>query len=337
MRTSEFQYDLPRTAIAQEPIEPRHRARLLDTRDRTDHTFQELPSLLRPGDLVVVNRTRVRKARLRGKKRGSGGRVELLMLGRDGAHWRALVRPARKVRPGTVIEIEELTATILAGPHEGMARVSLAAPNGSDPEEHIERLGEVPLPPYFQGRLADPERYQTMFAKALGSAAAPTAGLHFTPEVFRGLGDRGVVVCEIELSVGLDTFRPISSSRIEDHRIHSEEYSIPPEAAAAVAHTREREGRVVAVGTTVVRALESAASGGGVRPGPGTSELFITPGYRFSVVDLLVTNFHVPGSSLVVLVAAFMGPAWREAYRLALERGYRFLSFGDAMLAGPNR
>jgi S-adenosylmethionine:tRNA ribosyltransferase-isomerase len=333
VRTSDFVYELPPASIAQVPAEPRDAARLLVTRGLEDHRFSDLPDLLAAGDLVVVNRTRVRRARLRGRKEGSGGRVEALLLRPTPRGWEALLRPARRLRPGSRLQFGEIRATVVAGPERGEGLLELDS-GGVPLEEALERWGEVPLPPYFTGRLEDPERYQTVYAARPGSAAAPTAGLHFTPEVLRRLGERGIDLAAVDLDIGVDTFRPIAEGRLEEHRMHREDFSVGVEAATAVAAARRRGGRVVAVGTTVVRALESAAGAdGGIRPGPGTTDLFITPGFEFRAVDLLLTNFHVPGSTLVVLVAAFMGEGWREAYRVALERGYRFLSFGDAMLA----
>jgi len=333
VRTSDFVYDLPEAAIAQVPAEPRDSARLLVAEGLEDRRFADLPDLLAAGDLVVVNRTRVRRARLLGHKEDGGGRVEALLLRPTPAGWEALVRPARRLRPGARLRFGGIAAVVVAGPDQGQALLSLDA--GEVPlEEALDRWGQVPLPPYFTGHLDDPERYQTVYAAAPGSAAAPTAGLHFTPEVLRRLGDRGIEVAAVELGIGVDTFRPIAASHLEEHHMHREDYLIDEPEAAAVAAARRRGGRVVAVGTTVVRALESAADAdGAVRPGPGSTGLFITPGYPFRVVDRLVTNFHVPGSTLVVLIAAFMGEAWHELYRVALERGYRFLSFGDAMVA----
>jgi S-adenosylmethionine:tRNA ribosyltransferase-isomerase len=332
LKVEDFTYSLPESSIAQEAIEPRHAARLLDTRDMSDHRFVELPSLLRPGDLVVVNETRVRSARLTGTRRGTGGAIELLVLtGRPDGLWEALARPSRRLRPGIVIDMEGLTATVVDGPADGMVVVDLEAP---DVEAAIAAAGDVPLPPYFKGTLEDSARYQTMFARRTGSAAAPTAGLHFTPEVVERLGERGVAIASIDLHVGIDTFRPISDPELENHVMHSEWCGVPEQAAVAIEDVRRSGGRVVAVGTTVVRALESFANDDGtVRAAQGDTDLFLKPGDRFRVVDALVTNFHVPGSTLVVLVAAFMGERWRQAYQTALDRGYRFLSFGDAMYA----
>ncbi|MEX1124821.1 MAG: S-adenosylmethionine:tRNA ribosyltransferase-isomerase, partial [Acidimicrobiia bacterium] len=257
MRVSDFIYPLPESAIAQEPIEPRHDSRLLDTRDLSDHRFLDLPQLLDPGDLVVVNDTKVRSARLVGVKTGSGGNVELLVLGPlpDG-NWQALARPSRRLRLGVRIEFPGLTATIVEGPEHGLVTVDLEA---GDVEDAIERAGEMPLPPYFKGHLSDPGRYQTMFARLPGSAAAPTAGLHFTDEVVAGLANRRIEVATIDLHVGVDTFRPMTVEMIEDHRMHTEWCAVPEATVAAVAAARARGGAVVAIGTTVVRALESSA------------------------------------------------------------------------------
>lgn len=328
MKVSEFQFDLPDTAIAQAAIEPRHDSRLLDTRDWTDHRFLELPELLRPGDLVVVNETKVRAARLIGKRTETGGKVELLLLDRtQQGVWEALARPTRRLRPGVVIDFGDLEATVVSEPSRGLIQVTLDA---EDEEAAIEQIGTVPLPPYFTGVLDQPNRYQTLFASTPGSAAAPTAALHFTDEVVAGLKRREVSISKVDLHVSLDTFRPMIVEDLEDHEMHSEWCKVPESTAEAVA----RASRVVAIGTTVVRTLETFADGsGGVTSGERQTDLFIRPGFEFRVVDALVTNFHMPGSTLLVLLAAFMGERWREAYETALRRDYRFLSFGDAMYA----
>jgi S-adenosylmethionine:tRNA ribosyltransferase-isomerase len=334
MDISRFDYDLPGERIAQTPIEPRHASRLLDTRDLSDHVFLDLPGLLRSGDLLVVNRTRVRAARLIGTKRQTGGRVEALLVRRfDDGSWEAMVRPARRLRAGAALRFGDLAATVESEPADGVVRLSIDA-DPSEVEEAIEAVGEVPLPPYITEPLADPTRYQTMFAERPGSAAAPTAGLHFTQDVLERLSARGIELATVDLDVGLATFRPIASERIEDHAMHSERCRIDESAAAAIAECRQRGGRVVAVGTTVVRTLETFGRGDAtVETGERDTDLYLRPGSRFDVVDLLVTNFHLPRSSLLVLIEAFMGERWRTAYQVALERGYRFLSFGDAMLA----
>jgi S-adenosylmethionine:tRNA ribosyltransferase-isomerase len=334
MRVADLDYHLPAGAIAQEAIEPRDAARLLIARTGEDVAFVELPHLLRAGDLLVVNRTRVRAARLAGRKPATGGAVELLLVERvDPVRWRALVKPSRRIRPGTVLDFGEITGEVLSPPRDGVVTVALAS--DGDVEDVLSNIGEVPLPPYFHGRLDDPERYQTIFAKSVGSAAAPTAALHFTPRVLMGLAGAGVSVAEVQLDVGLDTFRPMSSETVADHEIHTERFSIPPETVDSIERARRLGGRVVAVGTTVVRTLETASGPDGtVTSGEGRSSLFIAPGHRFQVVDVLITNFHAPRTTLIALVAAAL-PAWRSAYATALDRRLRFLSFGDAMLIDP--
>ncbi len=332
METAEFAYQLPEERVAQHPAEPRDSARLLRTSDLSDWTVRDLPRLLRPGDLAVVNETRVRAARLRGRRRGTGGAVEMLLLGRIGERWEALLRPARRLRSGTVLEFGSLSARLEDEPRQGRAQVTLDA-GGRDVEEAIAVAGEIPLPPYIRAALDDPERYQTVFGRKVGSAAAPTAALHLTQGLLAALRERGIGVAKVELQVGLDTFRPITAARLEDHQIHSEWAEVPAATAQRVASCRAAGGRVAAIGTTVVRSLETAAAWGEGRPFRGFTSLYITPGYRFRAVDLMMTNFHIPRSSLLALVAAFMGERWRAAYRAALDRRYRFLSFGDAMLA----
>lgn len=281
---------------------------------------------------MVVNDTRVRAARLSGERRETGGKVSLLLVDRlDDGTWEALARPARRLRPGVVIDFDGFSATVTSQPVEGKVSVTL---DTADPEEAIAEFGTVPLPPYFSGRLDSPDRYQTVFATRPGSAAAPTAGLHFTNEVVGRLTNRGIGIASVDLHVSLDTFRPMTTTQIEEHQMHSEWCAVPGDTADAIGATRRRGGRVVAVGTTVVRTLESRADGaGGVEAGEHRTDLFLGPGREYTVVDLLVTNFHLPRSTLLVLLAGFMGDQWREVYSTALERGYRFLSFGDAMLA----
>ncbi len=332
MHLSDFQYDLPESSIAQTPVEPRDSSWLLDATTMRDHRFLDLPALLDPGDLVVVNNTRVRHARLLGHKRDTGGRVEVLLLGMlaDGT-WEALVRPARRIATGVSLVFERLVATVASDPVEG--RIRLRFDDDADVEGELEQFGEVPLPPYISTPLDQPERYQTIYADRTGSAAAPTAGLHFTENVVRKLSERSIELASVELQVGLGTFRPIAVDDVTQHAMHSEWFHVSEAASEAVERTRERGGRVVAVGTTVVRTLESVATGNGrIEPGSGETNLYLTPGASFNVVDRLVTNFHLPGSSLLVLLAAFMGPGWRAVYETAVHRGYRFLSFGDAML-----
>ena len=333
MRVSDFDYELPRDSIAQEAIEPRDAARLLVVSSMSDHRFSELPALLRPGDLIVVNRTRVRAARLRGRRIDTGGGVELLLLRRiDPDRWEALARPARRLRPGVRIDFGPILGEVASPPRDGAITVRLTAMAG-DVEDVLPTAGELPLPPYFSGRLATTDRYQTIFAKTMGSAAAPTAALHFTPQVLDGLAARDIGVAEVDLEIGLDTFRPMTGETVADHVIHRERYAVPEDTARRVDGVRRSGGRIVAVGTTVVRTLESAARpNGSLRAGGGESDLFIVPGYEFRVVDALITNFHAPRTTLVALIAAAVGPKWRHVYRMAIDRGYRFLSFGDAML-----
>jgi S-adenosylmethionine:tRNA ribosyltransferase-isomerase len=281
----------------------------------------DLPDLLRAGDLLVVNDTRVRPARLRLHK-PTGGEVEVLLLEERGdGEWEALVRPSRKVRPGTVVRSStgEASLAVEVGEDLGEGR-RLVTVDGD-----IDLVGEMPLPPYIHEVLEDPERYQTVYARRPRSAAAPTAGLHLTRDVLDRCRANGVEVATIELAVGLDTFKPVTVEHLADHVIHSEAFAVPEDVMAAV----ERAPRVVAVGTTVVRALESAAATGSLE---GRTDLFITPGHDFRAVDVLLTNFHVPRTTLLALIAAFIGPRWRDLYALALAEGYRFLSFGDAML-----
>jgi S-adenosylmethionine:tRNA ribosyltransferase-isomerase len=324
MHVAELDYELPEAAIAQVPIEPRDAARLLVDRGagaRPDHRkVRDLPELLEAGDVMVVNETRVRPARLVLRK-ATGGAAEVLLLEpRDEGLWEALVRPARRVRPGTMLSTADGGLTISIERALGMGRHEVRVVCG-DPAAH----GEVPLPPYIRTPLADPERYQTVFARTPGSAAAPTAGLHLTGAVLDACRARGVVIHTIDLAIGVDTFRPITEESVEDHAIHRERFSVP----VATLDACRRATRVVAVGTTVVRALESAADSG---ERAGHTALFITRGHRFRLVDVLLTNFHTPRSPLLALVDAFVGPRWRDLYAEALAQGYRFLSFGDAML-----
>lgn len=336
MKTADFHYDLPPGLIAQSPVEPRDSARLLRASDLSDWTVRDLPTLLRPGDLIVVNETRVRAARLVGRRDPTGGRVELLLLGRDGDRWKALLRPSRRIRAGSVIRIDPLVATVRTDPAEGMVELTLEAgeggSEGTDVEHIIARVGQVPLPPYIHRDLDDPERYQTVFGRNVGSAAAPTAGLHLADRTFDALQERGIGLARVELQIGLDTFRPISVENVADHVMHSEWIDVPGSTVEQIEGARSAGGRIVAVGTTVVRALETACAAGGMAPYRGPTRLYITPGYRFGAVDVLITNFHMPSSSLLVLVAAFLGKAWRSVYETAVARGYRLLSFGDAML-----
>lgn len=352
METAAFDYDLPPGRVAQRPVEPRDAARLLvdgGASGAADHRrVADLPDLVEPGDLVVVNETRVLRARLPLHK-DSGGAVEVLLLERDDTtgEWEALVRPSRKVRPGTALESDRagvpIGATVLVGEDlgEGRRRVRVQPAEGttgataSDPVvvaaelAVIDAMGDVPLPPYITEPLADPERYQTVYSRNPASSAAPTAGLHLTPAVLDRLTERGVTVVAVELVVGLGTFRPITAEQIEDHQMHAERYRVPAATWDAVQATHAKGNQVVAVGTTAVRALESVAARSELE---GHTDLFIRSGHRFAAVDRLLTNFHQPRSSLLVMIDAFVGPRWRTLYATALGGDYRFLSFGDAML-----
>ncbi len=338
LRTADFDYVLPPDLIAQEPIEPRDRSRLL-VLHRGDESWEhrrffELGRYLRPGDILVANDSRVIPARLRGRKAGSGGEVELLLLRRLGdGLWEATVRPGRRLGLGVVIQLGR------DGDH-GVAQVVERTPSGTRIvkfEGEPEFLGEVPLPPYIRAPLGDPERYQTIYARVKGSAAAPTAGLHFTPELTKGLQAQGVELVFVTLHIGLDTFRPVMTEDPERHPIHREYAELRPEVAEHLSEARAQGRRLIAVGTTTVRVLEEAArrssQANRLAPLAGDVDLLILPGHRFGAVDGLITNFHLPRSTLLMLVCAFAG---RErvlsAYAEAIAKRYRFYSFGDAML-----
>ena len=343
MRVDAFDYVLPEELIAQEPAARRDESRLMIVRccagELFHRRFHELPRFLRAGDCLVVNDSRVRPARLVGRKAHGGGRIELLLLrrvrgddGDDVQDWDVLLRPGRRVRERTRLELPGgIVGEVLARTPEGGRRVRFSGPRLS---EQLRRQGELPLPPYIRRRPADPERYQTVYARAEGSVAAPTAGLHFTPELLETLRAGGVRIASLTLHVGIGTFRPVRVEHVEDHEMHGEWFEIPEATAQAIDETRRRGGRVVAVGTTVTRALETMArADGGVRAGAGETRLFITPGFRFRVVDALLTNLHLPRSTLMMLVAAFCGRRRiLAAYREAVRCRYRFFSFGDAML-----
>ena len=352
MRTSDFDYDLPPALIAQEPLVDRAAARLLVLERqgaRLRHLgVRDLPHLLDPGDLLVLNDTRVLPARLFGR-RATGGRVEFLLLHRlepepsgDGSLWAALARPARRVAVGEEVrllrprvdvpELDAPVARVLR--HVGEGQVELRLEGRSGPNGLLAEYGQMPLPPYIRADLRDPERYQTVYGRREGAVAAPTAGLHFTPELFGALEARGIARTAVTLHVGLGTFRPVSEEDPAAHHMHSEWFDLSKETVTRINATRAAGRRVVAVGTTVVRVLESQAGPDGeLRAGSGWTDLYILPGWRFRVVDALWTNFHLPRSTLLMLVSAFGG---REtvlaAYRQAVADGYRFFSFGDAML-----
>ncbi len=342
MLTREFDYHLPDSAIADRPA-PRGESRLLavDRAGADRHLrVRDLPRLLRPGDLLIVNDTRVIPARLFARREESpegAAPIEILLVEKLGERtWEVLAKPGKRARPGARLDFGDgISAEVVAVREDGRREVLFS----TEIEPHLERLGHVPLPPYIKRTddSSDRERYQTVFARHPGAIAAPTAGLHLSNEILAALGAAGIDVARVTLHVGIGTFKPVTAELVHEHRMERERWVVPEETASAIARTRSAGGRIVAIGTTVVRTLESSAavegSGGEVRAGSGVTELFITPGYRFRVVDLLLTNFHLPCSTLLMLVSAFAG---RErilaAYREAIEAGYRFYSYGDAML-----
>ena len=337
MKTSDFYYELPPELIAQTPLEQRDASRLLCL-DKTTGAWQhrhfyELPELIRPGDCLVMNDSRVIPARLFGT-RPTGGSVEVVLL-RDlgGGNWECLTRPGRKTQPGSILSFGngELTAEVVGAESDGNKILHFTYEGIF--LEVLDRLGQMPLPPYIKEKLQDRERYQTVYSRDPGSAAAPTAGLHFTRELLSKLEDSGVSLAYVTLHVGLGTFRPVKEENIEDHPMHAEYCIIPPETAEKINQTRDRGGRVISVGTTSCRTLESFAAEDGTIPAKsGWTNIFIYPGYRFKAVDALITNFHLPESTLIMLVSALAG---REhilaAYEEAVRERYRFFSFGDAM------
>jgi len=350
VKTSDFDYNLPESFIAQTPAEPRDSSRLLvlhrDTGEIEHRIFRDISDYLRAGDLLVLNQTRVIPARIYARKE-TGGRVELLLLRRrDELTWEALVG-GKGLRVGKLLKVEEGPEVEVMEILDGSERLI----KFSEPiEPYFSKAGNVPLPPYIHEKLDDPERYQTVYAREPGSAAAPTAGLHFTPRLLEELQVKGVKVSYVTLHVGLDTFAPVNEDDPEEHKIHSEWCDLSQETAAAINETRERGGRIIAVGTTSVRTLESAGirnreSGAGpsesritntgsrISPFIGPTSLYILPGYQFNVVDAMITNFHLPKSTLLMLVSAFAGrEKILETYEIAKQEGYRFYSFGDAML-----
>ena len=338
----DFDYELPEELIAQTPVEPRDSSRLLvlgsQTGQMEHRIFRDVLDYLQPGDLLVANDTKVIPARLIGRRDAGGGKVEVFLLHRrTQTEWEVLVRPGKKMRPGQRVTFGETLGCEVQAVTDYGGRVVQFCYNGVF-ENILDELGETPLPPYIHSRLADPQRYQTVYAKDRGSAAAPTAGLHFTPELMQAVRDKGADFAFVTLNIGLGTFRPVRMERIEEHVMHREFYSVSTEAAERINRTKEQGGRIVAVGTTAVRTLETAARQGRLFPGSGWSELFIYPGFSFQLVDVLITNFHLPQSTLLMLVSALAGrekimAAYQEAVRLQ----YRFFSFGDAMLIDPKR
>ena len=338
LKKSDFYFDLPQELIAQDPLEDRSASRLLVLNRQTGavehHHFKEITNYLRPGDCLVLNNTKVIPARLLGVKEDTGAAIEVLLLKRrDSDVWETLVKPGKKARPGAKIVFGDgcLRAEVLEVVEEGNRLIRFDYEGIF--EEVLDRLGEMPLPPYITHKLQDKNRYQTVYAKYEGSAAAPTAGLHFTEELLAQIEKMGVHIAYVTLHVGLGTFRPVKADNLSEHHMHSEHYEVTPETAEMINRTKESGGRVICVGTTSCRTVESAADENGrVQPGCGDTEIFIYPGYRFKVLDCLITNFHLPESTLVMLVSALAG---REnvlsAYREAVEEKYRFYSLGDAM------
>ncbi len=340
MKKSDFWYDLPEELIAQHPVEPRTASRML-VADRTtgevQHKhFYDLPEFLRPGDLLVLNDSRVLPARIYGEKEGSGGFIEFLLLEQKGNdEWELICRPGKKAKVGRrfVFGGGKLTAEITEVKPDGN-RVARFFYEGSSIYSVLDEIGQMPLPPYITEKLEDKERYQTVYSREIGSAAAPTAGLHFTKELLADIESRGVNIAYVTLHVGLGTFRPVKEDKVLDHKMHSEHYEVPERTAELIKQTKANGGRVIAVGTTSCRTLESVAQKyGEVIPCDGRTEIFIYPGFEFKVLDGLITNFHLPESTLIMLVSAFMGyENTMNVYRTAVSERYRFFSFGDAML-----
>ena len=345
MKTSDFDYDLPPELIAQTPMEPRDHARLLVVRcreNRLEHRrFDSIIDELRPGDALVINETRVIPARLLGEKEDTHVPVEVLLLRRENAtDWEALVRPGRRLKPGTFCSFGGglLRCQVLENVEATGGRKVRFIYSGVF-EELLDQLGEMPLPPYIHEKLEDPEQYQTVYARQDGSAAAPTAGLHFTPELLGRIREKGVVIVPVLLHVGLGTFRPVKVEDVASHEMHSEFCQVTPEAASTLNRIRAAGGRIICVGTTSVRTLETMATPDGtIRSGSGETKIFIYPGVPIKAVDALITNFHLPQSTLLMLVSAFMGREKALAvYRTAVEEKYRFFSFGDAMFIEGNQ
>ncbi len=338
MKTSDFYYDLPQELIAQSPAEKRDMSRLLvynrKTKTIEDRVFHDIVEYLNPGDVLVRNITKVIPARLYATREETGGAMEFLLLRRvNETDWECLVKPGRKARPGRTFKVnDELSVTVLESLEDGNRIVRLNYDGIF--EEVLDRAGEMPLPPYITEKLQDRSRYQTVYARDNGSAAAPTAGLHFTPELLEAIKAKGVIIADVLLHVGLGTFRPVSAENVEDHHMHSEYYEVTEEAAKAINDARKAGGRIISVGTTGCRTLESVSDENGiVHAGSGWTSIFITPGYRFKAVDCLITNFHLPESTLLMLISAFSSrEEVMRIYKHAVEERYRFFSFGDSTL-----
>jgi S-adenosylmethionine:tRNA ribosyltransferase-isomerase len=334
MHISDIDYELPSHLIAQHPIEPRDSARLLI--DRGDDVplhrrVSDLVEFVEPNDVIVVNHTRVMPARVV-LRRASGGVVEALLLEEkvaDNGTWESLLRPGGKLKVGEILQTEDGIEFLEVGERTEAGDTFLVRLLITDVQSQLSKYGNMPLPPYITAVLRDQERYQTVFSHDPKSSAAPTAGLHFTPELLQKIRDKGVKICEVELVVGLDTFKPISVDNPLDHLIHTESFQVPQETMDACHAARARGNRVIAIGTTATRALESAAKFGKLN---GRTDLFITPGFEWKVVDAMMTNFHMPKTTLLLMIQSFVGTRWRSLYELAIKDEYRMLSFGDAML-----
>lgn len=341
MNVSDFDFDLPHELIAQTPLPVRDASRLLVAKRFDSHlqdlSFRDIVQFFNPGDVLVINETRVIPARLFGRRPDTGGTVEVFLLRPFGdSRWEVLVKPGKRARVGMEIEFSPKLSCRVAEITDFGSRLVDFQFSG-DFNQILDELGETPLPPYIHEKLDDGERYQTVYSKQAGSVAAPTAGLHFTPELLQQIQAKGTKIVPLTLHVGLGTFRPVQAERVEDHQMHAEYYELSTESAVAINECRQRGGRVWAVGTTTVRTLETQAqqseAGYIVQPGSGWTDIFIYPGYEFKIVDALVTNFHLPKSSLMMLVAAFAGlDTIKRAYAHAISNRYRFFSFGDAML-----
>ena len=338
MNVSDFDYDLPEELIAQDPLEKRSDSRLMVLDKKTgliEHrSFYEIGSFLLPGDCLVLNNTKVIPARLMGVREGTGAKVEILLLKRlSGDKWETIVRPGKKLLPGTIASFGDgrLKARIDEVTDDGGRIVSFSYEGIF--EEVLDSLGEMPLPPYIHHKLKDRNRYNTVYAKYDGSAAAPTAGLHFTKELLSDIRNKGIDIAEVTLSVGLGTFRPVKCDVVEEHHMHSESFEVSEEAAELINRAKEKGGRIICVGTTSLRTIESAADRSGhISPFKGETDIFIYPGYSFKLCDCLITNFHLPKSTLLMLVSALAGKDnIKKAYDLAVKERYRFFSFGDAM------
>ena len=338
MKTSDFNFDLPQELIAQDPLEDRSSSRLMvlnkESGEITHRIFHDITEYLHPGDCLVINDTKVIPARLIGTKEDTGAHIEILLLKRkENDIWETLVKPGKKCRPGArvVFGNGELRAEIVDVLEDGNRLVHFEYEGIF--EEVLDRLGQMPLPPYITHKLQDKNRYQTVYAKYEGSAAAPTAGLHFTKELLKQIEDMGVNIARVTLHVGLGTFRPVKVENVLEHHMHSEYYNVTEDAARMINDTKKNGGRIIAVGTTSTRTLESVADENGmIQPGCGNTEIFIYPGYKFKAIDCLITNFHLPESTLLMLVSALAGKDHiMAAYEEAVKERYRFFSFGDAM------